>query len=343
MFAAATGYFGADGRTAGGRLPTFALKPRLTASGVVVDEAGRPVAGAALKASPLPGSGPLRNLAIYQSGGFARSAATGRFQLSKLAPGVAYDLRIDRDGYAPARLELPARAAGSPAAETRIVLHAGRTAFGKVTDGRRPPGGRGHGEPPGRRADEPLGRGCGRLRDPERYAGSPTDAAGRFELRDLPAGTFDLLVRAHGYAPLTVPSLVGAGGEGDDRPRHGGAGAGRRGPRPGGGSQGRADRRRRGARARRRSRRGCAVSEVARQWAGRRRDGRGRLVPPRRPLPRRIGRPRRSPIRATAPALARVSRCRRRRRSASCSSRPAGGGAHRRRGRQSRSPAPPSS
>jgi len=52
------------------------------------------------------------------------------------------------------------------------------------------------------------------LRNPERYAGSPTDATGRFELRDLPAGTFDLLVRAHGYGPLTVPSLAVQEGKG---------------------------------------------------------------------------------------------------------------------------------
>jgi uncharacterized GH25 family protein len=212
VFAAATGYFGADARATAGHLPTFALKPRLTASGVVVDETGRPVAGAALKASPLPGA-PLRNLALYQSGGFARSSASGRFQLAKIAPGIAYDLRINRDGYAPARLELPARAAGSPAAETRIVLHAGRTAFGKVTAaGGNPVAGAQVSLQTALPAS--LTARMRMLRDPERYAASPTDATGRFELRDLPAGTFDLLVRAHGYAPLTVPSLAVPEGKG---------------------------------------------------------------------------------------------------------------------------------
>ena len=35
-----------------------------------------------------------------------------------------------------------------------------------------------------------------------------TDAAGRFEVRNLPAGSFDLDVRAKGFAPLTVPALA---------------------------------------------------------------------------------------------------------------------------------------
>jgi uncharacterized GH25 family protein len=213
LFAAAPGFFTAEGRTAGGRLPTLALKARLRTSGVVVDEAGRPVEGAALKASPLPGPQALRSPALYQSGGFARSAASGRFQLSRIAPGIAYDLRIHRDGYAPARQELPVRAAGSPAAEVRIVLHAGRAAFGRVTDaGGRPVAGAQVSlqatAPPG------LSARLRAMRDPERYLGSPSDATGRFELRDLPAGTFDLLVRATGFAPLTVPSLAVPEGKG---------------------------------------------------------------------------------------------------------------------------------
>jgi uncharacterized GH25 family protein len=52
------------------------------------------------------------------------------------------------------------------------------------------------------------------LRDPERYESPATDATGRFEARDLPAGTFDLIVRAHGYGPLTVPSLAIPEGKG---------------------------------------------------------------------------------------------------------------------------------
>jgi uncharacterized GH25 family protein len=213
LFAAAAGFFAAEGRAAASHLPTLVLKARLRTSGVVVDEAGRPVAGAALKASPLPGPRALRTPALYQSGSFARSAASGRFQLAKIAPGIAYDLRINRDGYAPVRQELPPRAAGSPSPEMRIVLHAGRAASGRVTDaGGRPVAG----AQVSLQAAAPAGL-AARLRavrDPERYPGSPSDATGRFELRDLPAGTFDLLVRAPGFAPLTLPSLAVPEGKG---------------------------------------------------------------------------------------------------------------------------------
>jgi hypothetical protein len=95
----------------------------------------------------------------------------------------------------------------------RIVLHAGRAAFGRVTDaGGNPVAG----AQVSLQAAAPPGLSARRraMRDPERYPGSPSDATGRFELRDLPAGTFDLLVRAPGFAPLTVPSLAVPEGKG---------------------------------------------------------------------------------------------------------------------------------
>lgn len=51
------------------------------------------------------------------------------------------------------------------------------------------------------------------LYDPDRFEGV-TDAAGRFQIKALPAGTFDLMVRGRGFAPLTVPSLVVPAGNG---------------------------------------------------------------------------------------------------------------------------------
>jgi protocatechuate 3,4-dioxygenase beta subunit len=207
VFAAAPGFFRADGRAEGGQVPTLALQPRLTAAGVVVDEAGRPVADALLKAVLLPGAQVLRDPSVYSSGGSTRSAASGRFRFSRLAAGAAYELRITRQGFAPARAETPVREPGTAAPELRIVLHAGRTAFGTVTDGGRRPvaGAQVSLQPP---APASFSARMRALRDPERLPGSSTDAAGRFEVKDLPGGTFDLVVRARGFAPLTVPSLA---------------------------------------------------------------------------------------------------------------------------------------
>jgi protocatechuate 3,4-dioxygenase beta subunit len=204
VFAAAPGTFTAVEQAAGGRVPTLTLPPRLAVKGVVVDEAGQPVAGADLKATPVA-SPSMRNLAVMLSGGFARSAASGRFQLSRLAAGTAYDLRVRHQGFAPARLAVPARAAGGPAQDLRVVLHPGRTAFGLVIDsGRRPVAGaqvqlR---AAPSTDINARLGEGRDLLRFP-----GVTDAAGRFEVKNLPAGSFDLAVRAQGFAPLTVPGL----------------------------------------------------------------------------------------------------------------------------------------
>ncbi len=210
--AAAPGFFPGDGQVLGKRLPTFALQPRLAASGMVVDEAGRPVAGARLEASYLPDRlQAVKGYTVYRSGGFARSAPSGRFRLAGLLAGVAYEMRIDREGFAPARLELPAREAGKPVADLRIVLRAGRTLFGTVVDaGRRPVAG----ARVNLRAAAPtsLQARLWVIRGDSNPDGclpeAPTDAAGRFELKDLAAGTFDLTVRARGFAPLTVPALA---------------------------------------------------------------------------------------------------------------------------------------
>jgi hypothetical protein len=201
----AAGFFPAWAEASGNRAPTLALRPRLAASGTVVDEAGKPVAGASLKATLLPGAQALNDQAAYRSGGFARSGPDGRFRLGGFLAGFAYDLRIDKEGFAPARQELPVREPGQPAPELRIVLRAGRVAFGAVIDaGRRPVSGARVTLQPA--APAGFAARLRAAREPEKFEGS-TDAAGRFEVKSLPAGTFDLTVRGRGFAPLTVPGL----------------------------------------------------------------------------------------------------------------------------------------
>ncbi len=213
VFATTPGYFTDAGRAAHGRLPTFSLQPRLSAAGIVVDEAGRPVAGASLRAAP--SSIPRRNQsqASWSSGGFVHSAASGRFRLAALAAGVTYELRAEREGFAPSRQELPARRPGAPGPEIRVVLHPGRTAFGRVIEGgRRPVAGARVSLQPTPAPD--LWNRIRQARNPLRFPTATTDASGRFEVRSLPPGSFDLEVRAHGFAPLTVPALAIPAGQG---------------------------------------------------------------------------------------------------------------------------------
>ncbi len=211
VFATSPGYF-TDMAREGSRAVTFHLPPRLSAGGIVVDEAGRPVAGARIKASPKDGPRAYRTAVAWGSGGFARSAASGRFKLASLAAGVAYELRAEREGFAPSRAEMPARQRGVPAPDLRIVLHPGRTAFGMVIDGRRRPvAGAAVSLQPTLPADL-LAR-ARALRNPEQIPAT-TGASGRFEVKHLPAGAFDLTVRARGFAPITVPALAIPEGKG---------------------------------------------------------------------------------------------------------------------------------
>ncbi len=210
--AAAVGFLTRNGEVAGGRLPTLALEPVYGIAGKVVDEDGRPVAGADLITSIQPTTRIMSNPSAYRSGGLDRSGESGRFRLGNLLPGFSYDLKVTRRGFAPLKMELPAREPGQPGAEMTIVLRSGRLAFGMVVDGgRQPVAGAGVTLQPGMPAG--LGARLRQARNPEKFEGK-TDASGRFEIQSLPAGSFDLVVRGRGFAPLTVPGLVVPEGKG---------------------------------------------------------------------------------------------------------------------------------
>jgi protocatechuate 3,4-dioxygenase beta subunit len=214
VFAVAPGTFAAQAEVAGGRVPTLTLQPRLVVRGVVVDEAGKPVAGAALKAVPTPIFRSRRMPAAARfSGGFARSAPSGRFQLAGLAAGTVYDLRVQHEGFAPARVELPARLPGGAGApDLRVVLLPGRIAFGTVLDGSRRPLAGAQVTLQATLPTDLLAR-AREGRDAARFP-AVTDAGGRFEVKHVPAGSFDLAVRAKGFAPLMVPALAVPPGHG---------------------------------------------------------------------------------------------------------------------------------
>jgi uncharacterized GH25 family protein len=213
--AVAAGFFPAEGKAGGDRRPVLALQPRLGASGIVVDEAGRPVAGADVRASVPAGSHSARSRS--GANGFARSVESGRFRLTSLAAGTSYELKVERQGFAPARMELPDPAEGHAWPELRIVLHPGRTVSGLVVDAQQRPvaGAQAVLQPasPTNLLQRVLtARNVERIEPP-----AVTDAAGRFVIKNIPGGTFDLKVRARGFGPLTVPGLtVPAGNGGTD-------------------------------------------------------------------------------------------------------------------------------
>jgi uncharacterized GH25 family protein len=209
--AAAAGYLLSDAEvsvTPGMRRgPTLAMEPALAASGVVVDEQGRPVPGVQVQAAAQPATR-TRNPALMVSGGTSYTSASGRFRASGLLAGIGYELRLTKTGFAAARAEVPPLEAGRPGTDLRIVLRKGRTGFGRVVDrSDQPVAGARVELRPARGGDRRMS--MIRLRETHsvRYE-AVADATGRFEVRDLPAGTWELTARGSGFAPLTVPGLV---------------------------------------------------------------------------------------------------------------------------------------
>ncbi|HEX4965027.1 MAG TPA: carboxypeptidase-like regulatory domain-containing protein [Thermoanaerobaculia bacterium] len=207
---AASGFFAAYVEAGGShKSPSLALKPRLAATGVVVDEAGRGLPGVALKATAAPGRmRTTSDFGVFRSGGFARSGAGGRFRLANLAAGSPYRLLVSLAGFAPAQLEIPSREDGQVAAELRITLRVGQGAFGTVLDGNhaavagaqvklRPAAG-----------SDPLARLLDRGGPGASRFEAVTGAQGRFTVSHVPVGSYDLTVQARGFAPLTVPGLA---------------------------------------------------------------------------------------------------------------------------------------
>jgi protocatechuate 3,4-dioxygenase beta subunit len=209
LMGAAPGFFDQEAdwtvQTGDRRAPTIALEPALALAGTVVDEQGSPVAGVEVKADLQPGSRPA-TMAGWGSGGTALTTAAGAFRISTLATGVAHEITLNRRGYAPARTTLPPLEPGRPAVPLRLVLRKGRTGFGRVVS----------------QTDQPVA-GATVVLEPEasgdrmifmnRSAGdtrfeATAGTGGRFEIPDLPAGSFGLTARGPGYAPITVPGLA---------------------------------------------------------------------------------------------------------------------------------------
>lgn len=194
-------------RPPGSREPiVVALLPALALSGRVLDPAGEPIAGAELKV----GLGanvysswtwPMQNRATWP--GPVTTDAEGRFRISRLAPGIAYRLEVQRNGFAPRQVEVPSLDPATPPAPVEIILDPGIVAFGKVVD----------------ELEQPIAgaqirvstRPLSTVVDPGHFpfttVEATTDVDGRFSLRDLSAGLASLFVHAEGFADLTVPGL----------------------------------------------------------------------------------------------------------------------------------------
>ncbi len=167
----------------------FALRPAAALDVQVVDGAGKPVEGARVSAW-------IRPIAHVGSD-VATTGAAGRVRL-QVAAGAQFDVTVEHEGFATAREILrtpatgePPTAPASPGApgseiELRLVLNQGAAAFGRLTTGQ--------GEPlaGGAVSIQPLLEGQWKPSPGSRYREAAAGPDGRFELRHLNPGRYEL-------------------------------------------------------------------------------------------------------------------------------------------------------
>lgn len=180
-----------------GRGPSVALEPTSNFEVRAVDPEGRPIAGAAFAAFLDPPT-QRRFSSPDPADGRAWSDAEGRATVARVLPGRAYRLIASAPGYLEASLELRAPAIGGGARVIELVLHPQHGALGRVID----------------EHDRPISDAMITL-VPHASAGAEvasvdprfegrSDAEGWARVPEVPAGEFDAVVSAEGFAPLTV-------------------------------------------------------------------------------------------------------------------------------------------
>lgn len=192
----------------GGEVPSMALIPIAGVSGRVIDENGDPINGVAVSLRVLPGTQVPASVRRLQGDGWnGTTSEKGFFGVSTLPSGLSYELNFRAEGFAPKRLEIGPLEPREQQSEIEVVLTPGRVAYGWVVD---------EGESPVAGATVQLHRPPSSstmsyrrrsVEDEEAVPSTLTDAEGRYELQDLGVGLYNLVVRAAGLAPASIPGL----------------------------------------------------------------------------------------------------------------------------------------
>ena len=205
--AGATGYLPARGRefqlTGDGRPgPTLVLMPAAAIEGSVVDESGEPVAGAQIDMKVKHTPGMMRiEIGAPSRPTRALTDADGSFRLSPIDPSENYTVKVRAEGFAPAEQLVTDLEARRTKTGMRIALDRGRTVIGVVVD-----------EEGSSVRDVTIelkkaasGRGMGMMMMMDGGANgagfsADSDDDGRFEIRGVPLGKFDLEAARPGFA-----------------------------------------------------------------------------------------------------------------------------------------------
>jgi len=190
---------------------TLLLAATTGVAGRVVDRNGEPVPGALIVARPLDQRSALNRRLSRGFGSTDRrgsSAGDGSFRIGGLQPEEGYQVTASAAGFAAASAEVGGLEPGAVREGLEIVLPDGIVAFGRVVDENEEPVAGAAVALTEANADSLRAR-FRRLTSGTAGSGgeTATDGEGRFELRDLAAGRFDLAVSAGGFAPLAVPGV----------------------------------------------------------------------------------------------------------------------------------------
>ncbi|HEV7508495.1 MAG TPA: carboxypeptidase-like regulatory domain-containing protein [Thermoanaerobaculia bacterium] len=189
------------------RTPDLPLVPSPVPAitGLVVDEAARPLANAEIRVvRPEPAE-----RSVAEEPRLARTSPDGSFRIAPLQAGGLYVLTASRPGFAPqtlaVTLPLPPRSRGP----VRLALTRGRTVSGLVLDPRQRP-------IPGATVKLTAGLPESPVETQPELGPfrAETDAAGRFQVPGLPTGFFELRIEGPELAPLPAKVISVPKGEG---------------------------------------------------------------------------------------------------------------------------------
>jgi len=195
---------GADGRPG----PTLALKPASALAGAVVDSDGAPIGGAEIEAGVNRPRGGMR-IEIGRPAPPPRnlSDAEGKFRLGPLDPGKSYTVKVRAEGFAPAEQTVSGLEPHATRGGVTVALSRGQAVTGVLVD----PSGNAIRDASIEIRPAPTGRGqMMQIMDADAAStlfDGASDEEGRFAVRGLPAGTFDLEVRRSGFAKRVVPAV----------------------------------------------------------------------------------------------------------------------------------------
>jgi len=214
LTAGAPGYLAADPfdfqlDTDGRPGPTLALRPAAAVAGTVIDGDGEPIPGAKVELTERATPGMMRiEIGRPTSVPRALSGPKGEFHIGSIDPDNSYDLRVEAEGFAPAKEAVSGLEPYRTRSGVRVALGRGHAVSGRLVDDE----GNAVVDVGVKLAAAPSSGGGGfvqvmRMSDSQATFETASDQEGRFEIVGLPTGRFDLEAHRRGFADRKLSGI----------------------------------------------------------------------------------------------------------------------------------------